>query len=427
MILTYRIFTILIYPFLILYIYYRKLLRKEDPERFKEKILVSHFKVNKKNSSKLVWFHASSIGEFKSIIPIINQLNFNNKYLKFLITTTTLSSGYLARIELKKFSNVEHRFLPLDVDFLMDKFIHLWNPDKIFLVDSEIWPNLILKSKKYKIPIAVINARLTSRSFNRWMMFPKLAKKIFGIFNLCICSNSETKNYLEKLNVKNVHFNGNIKLINDFDEKKIRNINEHILLKKRFWLAASTHKEEDIFCLKTHLSLKKKFKDLITIIAPRHIERTMQIKNLSEKFNLNVQVLNKDELILDNKEIIIINFFGELINYYKYSKSVFMGKSMIKKLMNESGQNPIEAAKLKCKIYHGPFVYNFKEIYEILGKNKISKKIENFEELSNNLIIDLENPIKLKDESINSIRNLSDQTLKGTMKLVNNFLFNDSI
>ena len=83
-----------------------------------------------------------------------------------------------------------HRYFPFDVAFLIDKFLLSWKPDKIFLVDSEIWPNLILKAKKYNIPIALINARLTAKSFKKWMMFPNIAKKIFNIFSLFLCSNN---------------------------------------------------------------------------------------------------------------------------------------------------------------------------------------------------------------------------------------------
>ncbi len=425
MILSYRVFTIILYPFLLIFIYFRKIIKKEDPHRYKEKIFVSHFKPSKKDKFKLIWFHAASVGEFISIIPIIEQLNINYKGLKFLITTTTFSSGNLAKSELRRFDNVEHRYLPYDVNFLIENFLSLWKPDYIFLVESEIWPNLILNAQKYKIPITLFNARLTSRSFKKWMIFPKIAKKIFGIFNLCICSNMETKNYLEKLHIKNVFFKGNIKLIAKIDEKEIKDINENILFKKRFWFAASTHKEEDIFCLKTHLKLKEKFKDIITIIAPRHIERSKEIKSLFEKFNFRAQILNKNEKILENNEIIIVNYFGALKNYFKYAKSVFIGKSMIEKLKDDGGQNPIEAAKLKCKIYHGPYVYNFEEIYEILRKNNISIEIKDFEELSHNLLIDLESAVKNNNHISESIKNLEQKTLTDTMRLIDNFLFND--
>ena len=422
MFLAYRVFTTILYPFLFIFIYFRIIIKKEHPVRFKEKILVSHFKVFDKKKCKLIWFHASSIGEFKSIIPIINQLNTKRKYLKFLITTSSLSSGNLAEIELKKINNAEHRYFPFDIDFLIKKFICSWKPDKIFLVDSEIWPNLIFNSKKYKIPIALFNARLTSKSINKWMIFPKITKKIFGIFNLFLCSNLETKKFLEELNLKNVFFKGNIKLYDPINEIEIENFNKNFLVKKRFWFAASTHKEEDLFCLKTHIKLKENFNDIITIIAPRHVDRSNEIKSLSEKLGLAAQVLDENQEILDNKEIIIVNYFGALKTYFKFAKSVFIGKSMIPKLKNVGGQNPIEAAKLECKIYHGPYVYNFEDIYKILESNNISKRIESFEELSENLLFDLKNPQKQNNENKNLINDLGKKTLTDTMVLIDAFL-----
>ncbi|MDA9619021.1 hypothetical protein N9S35_00285 [Candidatus Pelagibacter bacterium] len=426
MIHVYRIITTILYPFLFVFLYYRKLTKKEHPKRFKEKILISHFNVKKKGRSKLIWFHAASIGEFKSIIPIIEELNIRNKGIVFLITTTTLSSGNLAKLELSKFNNVEHRFFPFDINFLVDKFLFLWKPDKIFLVDSEIWPNLILKAKHYGIPIALINARLTSKSIKNWMFFYKSAKNIFGIFNLFLCSNIETKKFLEKLNVKKVYYKGNIKLISKINRTKIKSINENFLSKKKFWFAASTHGEEDEFCLKTHLEIKEKYNDIITIIAPRHIERAKKIKTISEKHKLEVQILNKGERIKEKKDIIIINYFGALDNFFKYAKSVFMGKSIIRKLKNVSGQNPIDAAKFNCKIYHGPYVYNFKEIYKILENKNISKKIDNYMDLSKHLIIDLKNSNKKKLKNKNLINELGEKTLSDTMVIINYFL-NDKI
>ena len=422
MILLYRILTILIYPLLFIFLYYRKIIKKEDPIKFKEKILPSCFKVERKAKSKLIWFHAASIGEFKSIIPIVKKLLFDKKNLEILVTTTTLSSGNLAKIEFKKYDNVCHRFFPFDLNFLIKKFLKLWKPNYIFLVDSEIWPNLILTAKKKKIPIAIINARLTAKTFNKWMMFPNTAKRVFNSFDLCLASNNETKNYLKKLNAKNIHFNGNIKLINNVDESKIKNLNEKFLVLRRFWVAASIHQGEDLFCLKTHLRIRKRYKDIITIIIPRHIDKTKDINDLSKKLNLKTQLLNNGDKILENKEIIIVNAFGVLQNYFKYAKSVFIGKSMLKKLENEGGQNPIDAAKLKCNIYHGPYVYNFKEIYEMLKKINIAKKVKTYEDLSNNLVRDLKNPLKKDSKTSNYLNNLGQRTLENTMGKINNFI-----
>ncbi len=425
MILTYRVLSNLFYPVLVIFIFLRKLIKKEDSVRFKEKILSSHFNVDRKKNYKLIWFHAASIGELKSIIPLLENLSSNSKNLKFLITTTTLSSGNLAKTLLKKFDNAEHRFFPLDVSFLIEKFILSWKPDKIFLVDSEIWPNLIINSKKNKIPIALINARLSKKSFSRWMKFPKTAKIIFNTFDLCLSSNVETKNFLEKLNAKNIFYHGNIKLISNINSDNIENINKNFLIKKRFWIAASTHENEEYFCLNAHAKLKEKYDDVLTIIAPRHINRSNKIKDMSEKLNYKTQLLNEGEMILNGKEVVIINSFGILQEYYKYSKSVFIGKSINKKNKHDSGQNPIDAAKLGCKVYHGPYVNNFKEIYNLLEKNNISKKIDSYEDLSNNLVLDLEFPIKKNNNSTQVIEMLGQKTLSDTMNNINNFIYND--
>ncbi len=424
MILLYRVLTILIYPFLIIFTYYRKTIKKEDPTRFKEKILSSHFKVKRNESSKLIWFHAASIGEFKSIVPIIENLLRDNKDFEILVTTTTLSSGNLASIEFKKFDKVYHRYFPFDVVFLVKNFLKLWKPNFIFLVDSEIWPNLILVAKQNKIPLTLINARLTSKTFQKWMKFPETAKKIFNAFDLCLSSNQETKNYLEKLEARNINFYGNIKLVNKIDEHNIQNSNGKFLQKKRFWVAASTHKGEDLFCMRVHQKIKEKYDDIITIIIPRHINNARDISRISKGLNLKTQLLERNQMILENKEIIIVNSFGVLQDYFKYAKSVFIGKSVLKKFKAEGGQNPIDAANLNCKIYHGPYVYNFEEIYHMLKQINITKKIATYEELSENLVKDLTDPLKAKTNTSDYLKNLGQKILKDTMKSMN-ILLND--
>ena len=213
------------------------------------------------------------------------------------------------------------------------------------------------------------------------MTISNTAKNLFNCFDLCLTSNLESKNYLTQLNAKNIFFNGNIKLINKIEDYKMIDKNKEFLSKNIFWLAASTHKGEEIFCLNTHIDLKKKINKIITFIAPRHIERVDKIEKLCKNLKLTYQVLNNLDTIQDGNEIIIINFYGALSSYYKYTKSVFIGKSLNKKLKDEGGQSPIEAAYLGCKIYHGGYIYNFKEIYELLESNKISKLIKHKDEL----------------------------------------------
>ena len=425
MILLYRVLTNLIYPFIFIFLFIRVFKKKEDPKRYKEKIFVKHFNINKSKNLKLLWFHTASIGEFKSIIPLIKKIKSEKKDYEILITTNTLSSSLIAKTELKKFNHVHHRFMPFDINYLIDNFLALWKPDKIFLVDSEIWPNLILKANQKKIPLALINARLTRRSFKNWLTFFKTAKTIFGTFDLCLCSNRETENFLKRFDAKNIKYEGNLKLINEIDKRDLDTINSDLLSNSRFWVAASTHKEEEIFCLKTHLELKKNYNDIITIIVPRHLDRAKKIKELSLRLNLKAQVLNENDKILDNKEIIIVNSFGVLQKYFYYAKSVFIGKSTIKRLKNEGGQSPIDAAKLGCKIYHGPFVYNFEEIYEFLERINISKKIESLNDLSFHLKEDLKKPEKDQNNNIDQIKNLEKNILFKTMRIINKFIDNE--
>ena len=428
MIFSYRILTAILYPLLLVFLFYRKIIKKEDPKRFKEKIFISKFNVKRDKKSKLIWFHAASIGEFKSILPIIKLLNLKDNNLKFLVTTSTYSSGNLAEIELKKLTSVEHRYLPLDIGYLMENFLISWRPDRIFIVDSEIWPNLILKAKKLKIPLALINGRLTPKSYNRWKRFPNTAKKIFGVFQLFICSNLDTKKYLDGFKLQNVYFKGNIKLIDLIKNENMdgSSSNEKFLFKKRFWLAASTHKGEDISLLKTHIELKKKFSDIITVIAPRHIKRSLEIETLSKKFNLESQILNKGQDVLSNKEIIIVNYFGALNNFFDIVKSVFICKSLISKFKNGGGQNPLEAVKYNCKLYHGPYVSNFKDIYKILNENGISKQIESYADLSENLLEDLQKTDKKNNDIPSSLKDLGQKTLNDTLKIIDNFIYNES-
>ena len=172
--------------------------------------------------------------------------------------------------------------------------------------------------------------------------------------------------------------------------------------------------------------LKEKNKNFFTIIAPRHIQRARTIQSICRKFNLNAQILNYGDSIDPKNEIIILNSFGILQNYFKYAKSVFIGKSTIKKLKNDGGQNPLEAAKLNCKIYHGPYVYNFKDIYEIL-KNNISFIVNDHNELNNYLRKDFESHNKKDDKIVEIIKELGDKTLSNTLKSINEFISNESL
>ncbi len=422
MIFIYRLITILLYPVFVILIYLRKLFNKEDSNRYKEKIFPSSFSPNRNLEKQLIWFHAASIGEVQSIFPLIKKLNDEKKNLEFLITTVTLSSGNIVEKKILEYKNVKHRYFPLDVNFIIKSFLNKWTPNLVIFIDSEIWPNLILEIKSRKIPIALINGRITKKTFNKWMLVSKFAKKIFNTFDICLAASKESEKNLKILSVRKLMYIGNIKFSREIEKKDLVDENLKILKKKTFWCAASTHKGEENICLKTHLNLKKIYNNLITIIIPRHISRCVEIDDLCKRYNLSSQILNEKELIKDDNEILIINSFGALSKFYNYSKSVFIGKSMIKKLEKNSGQNPIEAAKLKCKIYHGPYVYNFKEIYDLLESYGISEKVDDEKQLYEKLARDLKNSKDDQSKTANIINDLGQKILESTTREINKFL-----
>jgi len=418
----YRYLTYFFFPIFITLIYFRSIFNKEDQKRFKEKIFSSHFRAHKDNNKKLVWFHAASIGECLSIMPLIDQINKENKNINFLITTVTLSSSSLLEKKLKNYNNITHRFFPLDVKILVEKFLFFWKPDLVCFVDSEIWPNFLFEIKKQKIPLVLVNARITKKTFNRWRVISNFAKKVFNNFDLCLAASEESKNNLNKLQVKNLKYIGNLKYAARNKLEELGNSNKKILDNFKTWCAVSTHNDEEIIILKTHLEIKKKYNNILTIIIPRHIDRSSFIKNLSSKLNLNSQVLNDGDLIDFKTEILIINSFGVLSKYFNYCKNIFIGKSFLKRLENVGGQNPIDAAKFGCKIFHGPYVYNFKEIYEHLRSLGVAKKVNNQVELAAEINQNLEDQMTKGHLQVNLLDNYGEKILKETVLNLNRYL-----
>ena len=196
MIIFYRLLINLILIISPLIIIFRLFKKKEDPLRYKEKI---GFFTKQKKKGKLIWFHGASVGELQSIIPIIEKLNKDKKVKQILVTSNTLSSSKI--VNQYNFKKVIHQFFPVDSNFLSNKFLNYWQPSVTFFIDSEIWPNTILNLYKKNIPLVLLNARITKKTFNRWKSINFFSKNIFEKFNLCLPSNYETKKYLDRKSV----------------------------------------------------------------------------------------------------------------------------------------------------------------------------------------------------------------------------------
>jgi len=352
----------------------RLIKKKEHLKRFKEKFT---FFSQKRRPGKLIWFHGASVGELISVVPLIEKLEKNKHIKQILVTTSTLSS---AKVFSKfKFKKTVHQFFPIDNNYLSKKFLNYWKPNLTIFIDSEIWPNILTNLKNQSIPHILLNARITKKSFNRWKILGTFSKNLFTGFSFTYPQNDETKKYLKYFQVKKIKKIGNLKFSEGiYDSGKQINLKlKNFLSDKIYWCASSTHEGEELIAAKAHLILKEKIKKLILIVIPRNIHRVTKITNMLSKLGLKSHLHSLNQKIPKNTNVYIVDTYGETKSFFKVCKVIFLGKS----LTLDGGQNPLEPARYNCNIVHGPNVSNFHEIYDLLGKGKITFKINNQNQL----------------------------------------------
>ena len=360
---------ILISPLIILI---RIFLGKEDQNRFKEKY---GFFPKKNKPKETIWIHGASVGEILSIIPIVRKFEEDKRIKRILITSSTISSSHI--LSKFKFKKTVHQFYPFDLNFLTKHFINHWKPKLAIFVDSEIWPNMFNNLHKKNIPIILLNARITKKSFNRWKFFPNFSKKIFEKITLALPQNRESKKYLKLLGTKKIKLVGNLKFFGGSLKENVNLILKKKFSKKVIFCAASTHPTEELFVGKVHKELKSEIKNLITIIIPRHINRKKEILDELNNIGLNSQLHTSPKKLSKNTDIYIVDTYGESAKFYSLSKLTFLGGSLIP----HGGQNPLESAREGNYILYGPYVENFKEVYEMLEKLKITRRVNSIKNM----------------------------------------------
>ena len=399
---------IIISPIIIIY---RIVKGKEDVKRVGEKFCI----YSKKKSNKKVWIHAASVGELMSIVPVIRKLEKNKKIKNILLSTSTTSSAKIFnKLKLKKTS---HIYFPLDNNFIVKRFINYWQPELAIFIDSEIWPNMFRNLHIKDIPIIIMNARITKRSFNKWQIFPNFAKQVFGKITLALPQNLETLKYLKLLKVRDIKTAGNLKY---YGQKDNHDSSKKLLKNKlkdfKVWCAASTHFNEEILIGNLHKKLKKKERKLITIIIPRHVSRTNEIKETLNKVELNCILHSSNEKIKKNTDIYLVDSYGETSKFYNLANISFVGGSIIK----HGGQNPLEPARLGNYIISGPNVKNFKEIYAFLSKLKMSSITSDILKMENLILKRLNN--KTSNKNIKKIIKIGNDSLEKNLFYINKYL-----
>ena len=393
-------------------IFLRILKNKEDKKRYIEKF---SFPSKKRKVGKLIWFHGASVGELLSVIPIIKIYEKKKSINQILVTSSTLSSSKV--FEKYSFKKTIHQFYPIDHFIFANRFLKFWKPDVALFIDSEIWPSMFKNLKSRKIPLVLLNARLTRKTFNRWIKIKSFFKSVLENVTIAYPQNLETRNYLKKMKINNIKLIGNIKFAennNKFNDKLNESLNSE-LVKKKIWVASSTHKNEEIFCAKSHLKLMKKIKNLITIIIPRHVHRSEEIKKSIEKLGLNVKIHSSNKKNLKNTDIYLVDTFGETKKFHKIASTVFLGGS----IMNRGGQNPLEAARYGAKILHGTNTDNFKDVYKLLKSLNVSRIIYTPNQLASSITFRKNKNIGIK------IKKIGDKILKKTIKELDSLIINE--
>lgn len=356
---------------------------KEDPARLYERFGGASFS---RPAGKLVWFHGASVGESISILKLIDQLLERQPTLNILVTTGTVTSANLLAKHLPK--QCIHQFIPLDVPKWDDRFLTHWQPNLVIFIESEFWPNILMSVKKRQIPLLLLNARMSARSFNYWKRIPKTIKKILNLFDVCFTPNEQVATYLDHLGAKKIVLSCNVKFTADtlgYHQDELDRL-QNICEKRVVWAAISTHPGEEEIVIATHKALKQKFPNLLTILAPRHPERAKEITEQITSSGLTTLRRSENMYPRQKTDIWMVDTIGDLGLVYSLTKICFVGGSFVP----IGGHNPIEAFKLGCAVIVGPHTENFIDVNQALSKALI--QVPSVVALQEKLIFFLTNP-----------------------------------
>lgn len=343
--------------------------QKEDPARLGERL---GWPGLARPPGPLVWLHGASVGESLSVLPLIDGLLARWPGLEVLVTTGTVTSARLMAERLPP--RARHQFVPVDQPAAWRRFLEHWRPDAAVLVESELWPNLILEARARGIPLALVNARMSERSFRRWRRLPGVAARLLGAFEVCLAQSEADRARFAALGAQEVRAPGNLKLAAaplPVDLEALEPLRTAIG-DRPVWLAASTHPGEEEQILAAHRRAAGEVPGLLTVIAPRHPERGAAIAGLIEAEGLLFAQRSKGQPITPEVEVYLADTLGELGLFFRVARLAFIGGSLVP----HGGHNPLEAARLGCPPLAGPHVWNFAEITEALLREGGARQVE---------------------------------------------------
>jgi 3-deoxy-D-manno-octulosonic-acid transferase len=360
----------------------------------------------KRPAGKLIWIHAASIGESTAALTYVNHVKKQFPELNILLTTITVTSADILSAKITKIRGCHHQFAVADNPIWTEKFLNYWNPSAAFFLESEIWPNIIDSIYKRKIPLFLLNARLSTKSFGRWKLFEKFFRTTLEKFT-CILAQSEIDEkkyrFFSPENTKRID---NLKYANDPlpCNNDLFNAFQNICKNKRIFVAASTHEKEEEIILEAHKKLKLKF-NLITVIIPRHLTRVKKVCEILENHNVKFSLRSENHFSSD-AEVFCVDTFGEVGTFFRLADICFVGGSLVP----IGGHNIYEPAALGKPVLHGPFMDSALEVADMLQRKQIAFEVKNADEIyatCSELLLDSEKLEKISKLALDVTKNKS--------------------
>jgi len=339
-----------------------------------------------KVDNPVIWIHAVSVGEVNAAIPIINNLLANFPSHLVLVTTVTPTG---ADAVVKQFgNNVRHCYLPYDLPFSVKKILNVVNPSLLIIMETEIWPNLYQACKHLKIPILLINARLSRQSAKRYQLVSKLMRETLLLVEIIAAQTKSDADRFVSFGAvcEKVFVTGNLKFdinIPPSIKEQAQSLKRYFSANRPIWIAASTHDGEDEIILNAHVNIMKEYPDAILIIAPRHPERSDKIESLCNNRGLNFVKRSNQKNFTDDHTVYLLDTLGELLLHYAASQVAFVGGSLV----NTGGQNMMEPASLGLPVITGPHTFNFTEITELLAAQDALIRVADEQQLKQEVCI----------------------------------------
>ena len=355
----YRGFTTLLGPLAPALLNWRRRRGKEDPLRMAERMGYASLP---RPEGPLVWLHGASVGEGVALLPLIERLVERGFHV--LATTGTVTSAQILADRLP--AGAQHQYMPLDIPGFLGRFLDHWRPGLALVAESEIWPNMLRMTHERGIPLVLVNARLSPRSFERWRKAPNVIGSLLGRLDLCLAQSKDDALRLQRLGAPHVQICGNLKYdvpAPPYAPVMLAQMTAAVD-SRPVWLAASTHQGEEEIILAVHRLLKADFPDLLTIVAPRNARRGPRIAELAAGLGVPAALRSLGDSLTPTTEFYVADTMGEMGLFYRLTSIVLMGKSLG---APGGGQNPIEPAKLGVTVLHGPHVGNFIDVYQDLA------------------------------------------------------------